>query len=159
MACGSSSPESDREALVALYNATDGQNWREKRSWLSDKPLGKWEDVATDDNARVIVLDLIENHLSGEIPPELGNLANLGWLYLARNELSGEIPLELGSLANLGWLYLARNELSGEIPLELGSLASLGSLVLGENQLSGCIPAGLRDQLEQNSDLGGLPFC
>ena len=135
MACDSSSPESDREALVAVYNATDGQNWREKGNWLSDKPLGKWEDVATDDNARVIVLDLIENHLSGEIPPELGNLANLGWLYLARNELSGEIPLELGSLA------------------------SLGSLVLGENQLSGCIPAGLRDQLEQNSDLGGLPFC
>ena len=86
MACDSSSPESDREALVALYNATDGQNWREKRNWLSDKPLGKWEDVATDDNARVIVLDLIENHLSGEIPLELGSLASLGSLVLGENQ-------------------------------------------------------------------------
>ena len=41
------------------------------------------------------------------MPAELGNLANLTWLYLAGNQLSGEIPAELGSLATLTELDLA----------------------------------------------------
>ena len=56
------------------------------------------------------------DQLSGEIPPELGNLANLTGLALSKNELSGEIPPELGSLASLEYLYLGRNQLSGRYP-------------------------------------------
>ena len=39
--------------------------------------------------------------MTGEIPAELGSLANLQQLYLYDNQLTGEIPTELGSLANL----------------------------------------------------------
>ena len=38
----SGSVETDREALVAFYNATDGENWDESNNWLSDAPLGEW---------------------------------------------------------------------------------------------------------------------
>ena len=68
--------------------------------------------------------------------------------------MSGEIPPELGSLANLDWLNLKGNRLSGEIPSELGSLTNLRRLYLSGNQLSGCIPEGLRDV--ENNDLGLL---
>ena len=44
--------------------------------------------------------------MSGGIPPELGNLANLTQLWLYGNELSGGIPPELGNLANLEGLHL-----------------------------------------------------
>ena len=44
--------------------------------------------------------------MTGEIPTELGNLANLQQLYLGGNQLTGEIPTELGNLANLQELYL-----------------------------------------------------
>ena len=71
------SPETDREALIALYNATGGPNWSGDYNWLSDVPIGEWEGVTTDGNGRVIGLALLGNQLSGEIPPELGNLANL----------------------------------------------------------------------------------
>ena len=60
--------------------------------------------------------------MTGEIPTELGSLANLQELYLRNNQLTGEIPTELGSLANLEWLVLYNNQLTGEIPKELGSL-------------------------------------
>ena len=104
------SPETDREALVALYNATDGPNWRNNENWLSDAPIGEWHGVATKEG-RVSALYLRGNGLSGEIPPELGNLTKLVWLGLNRNELSGEIPAELGNLIKLRRLYLARNKL------------------------------------------------
>ena len=76
------SPETDREALVALYNATGGPHWKTNNNWLSDVPISEWEGVTTDDNGRVIELDLGVNQLSGEISPELGNLANLTRLNL-----------------------------------------------------------------------------
>ena len=131
---GRTSAETDREALVALYNATDGPGWDDDENWLTDAPLDDWRGVEIDDNGRVTELALYENELSGEIPPELGSLANLVKLELSKNELSGEIPPELGSLANLERLYLWGNQLSGEIPPELGSLSFLERLYLGENR-------------------------
>ncbi len=71
------SAATDREALVALYIATDGPNWDRNIDWLSDAPLGEWYGVITNDEGRVTLLDLHHNDLSGEIPPELGSLANL----------------------------------------------------------------------------------
>ena len=175
---------SEREALVALYRASDGPNWRNNTNWLSDKPLDEWHGVSTDSAGSVIGLDLGNNQLSGEIPPELGSLSFLKYLYLGYNQLSGEIPPELGNLASLDWmdldynqlsgtippelgnlanlrgLSLRGNHLSGEIPPELGNLASLEALDLGGNQLRGCVPSGLQGQLNRTyTDLGGLPFC
>ena len=138
------SVETDREALVTLYNATDGENWNRSRNWLSDAPLGEWYGVFTDDDGRVTVLWLHVNALSGEIPAELGSLSQLERLLLADNELSGEIPAELGSLSNLEVLNLTSNALSGGIPAELGSLSNLR--VSGpqlSNGLSGEIPPEL----------------
>ena len=153
--------ETDREALVALYNATNGENWFRSDYWLSDAPLGEWYGVTTNDDRRVIELDLSTNNLSGKIPPWwLGSLSNLKQLVLTYNRLSGEIPAELGSLSNLKWLHLHSNELSGEIPAELGSLSNLESLSLGDNNLSGCVPSSLEDQLNFDASyLGDLPFC
>ena len=144
----SGSAETDREALVVLYNATDGENWNRSDNWLSDAPLGEWEGVTTDDDGRVTVLYLPGLALSGEIPAELGSLSNLEELFLDRNDLSGEIPAELGSLSNLTGLELWENDLSGEIPAELGSLSKLVWLYLNDNDLSGCV-----------DHLCGLPFC
>ena len=130
----------DRAALVALYNATDGANWLNNRNWLSNGPMGEWHGVTTDSDGRVTRLDLRHNQLTGEIPEELGNLSNLG-LSLGGNQLTGEIPAELGSLTNLTGLSLGGNQLTGEIPAELGSALP------DSNQLTGEIPA----------ELGSLP--
>ena len=118
----SGSVETDREALVALYNSTDGENWDKSANWLSDAPLGEWKGVTTNDDGRVTELSLLDNALSGEIPAELGNLSSLTELDLGNDELSGEIPPELGNLSNLESLKLRGNfELSGEIPARAAS--------------------------------------
>ena len=144
-----------RDALAALYNATNGDNWRGKDNWLTDHPVNTWLGVTADSDGCVTQLLLERNYLSGEIPPELDNLANLELLDLRWNQLSGEIPPELGSLADLEWLDLSKNRLSREIPPELGDLARLRALYLYGNQLSGCVPSNLQDQLD-DADLSGL---
>ena len=103
--------------------------------------LLEWEELPSGTRrGRVIPLG---NQLTGEIPPELGSLANLGWLDLSDNQLGGEIPSGLDSLANLGWLDLSDNQLGGEIPSGLDSLTNLGRLDLSGNELTGEIPTEL----------------
>ena len=139
----------DREALVALYHATGGPNWRNDANWLSDEPLRRWYGVTTDSGGRVVRLELSSNDLSGELPAELGQLSELQWLRMSYNQLSGVIPAELGRLGSLVTLRLTRSQLSGEIPAALGQLANLEGLYLNFNDLSGAIPV----ELGQLSDL------
>ena len=137
------SSDADREALAALYEAAGGSNWRSNENWLSSAEIGEWHGVATDANGLVTGLDLSSNNMRGEIPLELGNLANLTELNLGGNLLSGAMPSELGNLGNLTRLDLSWNDLTGDIPPELGNLANLKVLDLYANELSGAIPPEL----------------
>ena len=85
-------------------------------------------------------LDLSNRGLTGEIPPEIGNLTNLTYLNLQWNDLSGSIPIEIGSLTNLAWLSLYFSGVTGLIPAAIGNLANLTHLDLQWNGLTGSIP-------------------
>ena len=165
------SPATDREILVTFYNALDGPTWANSENWLTDAPLGEWSGVQTDDNGRVIylqmgasgsgqelsgeiplelidlgaleVLGLDGDGLRGEIPPEFGNFPNLRYLSLHGDGLTGEIPPELANLANLTDLWLDLGKVSGEIPPELGDLAKIQHLRITGTQVSGEIPPEL----------------
>ena len=172
-----------RDALIALYNATDGDNWSNNDNWLSSKPIGEWYGVTANERGRVTKLDLTENGLHGTLPSDLGNLTNLTTLYLSHNsligsippdlgnltslefaqlrgnQLSGPIPSELANLASVRQLDLSDNLLSGSIPPELGSLPNLEALWLLNNQLTGCVPPGLLDALRNAFSELDLPTC
>ena len=139
--------QGDRAALVALYNATDGVNWKRNKNWLSDLPIGEWYGVVTDNDHRVVQLRLSENQLTGTVLSELGNLSNLGMLVLSRNRLTGSIPAELGNLSKLETLALSHNRMTGPIPKELGNLSKLEALgLIGNpdgNRFTGPIPPDL----------------
>ena len=70
----------------------------------------------------------------GSIPPELGNLTNLTHIIMYHAGLTGSIPPELGNLSNLRILNLSQNDLVGSIPPELGNLSSLEELDLSWNR-------------------------
>lgn len=57
----------EREALIALYKATNGDNWVHNENWCSEKPLSEWYGVKTNQEfSGVYVLDLAKNNLTGD---------------------------------------------------------------------------------------------
>ena len=96
------------------------------------------------------LLYLSSSGLTGEIPPEIGNLSNLVRLYLENNQLTGSIPPEIGDLINLLELSLYSNQLTGPIPPEIGELENLINLFLTSNQLTGSIPSEIANLTNLN---------
>ena len=155
---------SDRDVLVALYNATDGNRWRGTVNWLTDEPIDRWQGVQTDNDGRVTKLDLSHSSLAGPLPPELGNLTHLVELDLSDNFLAGPLPAELGNLTRLKVLSLRNNDLTGPLPAEWGNLTNLKHLYLDGNSLTGPLPAEwgalanlLSLKLDDNNLTGPIP--
>ena len=73
--------------------------------------------------------------------------------------MSGQIPTELGELAELESLVLRDNQLTRSIPDTLGDLANLAQLWLSQNELTGCIPLALRRVADNDLDDLALPYC
>ncbi|MCO5593001.1 hypothetical protein L7F22_047005 [Adiantum nelumboides] len=88
-------------------------------------------------------LHISDNHLTGAIPPELGNLAGLYSLNLSRNMLSGSIPATLSNLRVLESMDLSFNQLQGQIPSDFSKLDRLETFDVSYNKaLEGPIPSG-----------------
>ncbi len=87
-------PDIQREALVDLYNATDGANWADNTGWLGEPESEcNWIGVTCDgSNTWVAEVDLGSNNLAGTIPPTIVNLTDLQNLNLANNQLIGTHP-------------------------------------------------------------------
>lgn len=162
--------ETDRLALIDLYNSTAGSGWTNKTNWqvpgnVGDSPCG-WYGVScssgrvsqvylVDNNltgsipatvgslSNLRTLNLINNKITGPVPSEIANLNSLEFLGLSRNQLNGSIPPEMGNMNQLKWIYLDNNKLAGNIPVTLGGLINLKSLYLSANELTGSIPATL----------------
>ncbi len=90
----------EREALVSLYQATDGSHWHRNEKWLG--PEGTechWQGVLCDPSSEgsmvVVSLDLGDNNLVGSVPQTLGQLKHLERLAIYRNHLAGLLPQSL----------------------------------------------------------------
>ena len=153
---------SDRAALVALYDSTNGNAWTNSTAWLSNRPLNEWYGITTNDAGRVTQINLLQNNLTGPLPTELATLTALIRLQMAGNQLTGAIPSALGSLSRLEYLSLGGNRFSGPIPLELANLSQLEVLSVAGNQLTGNISRdftrlrNLRELYAQRNMLSGL---
>ena len=128
----------------------------------NDGEVELWGECYSIENT--IELDLSYIGITGEIPPEIGNLINLSSLILKENQLSGEIPPEIGYLTDLTQLDLGGNQFTGEIPPEIGSLTNLNILDLAGNQLTGPLPAEIGNlanltelELGGNQVMGEIP--
>jgi hypothetical protein len=137
-------PDTERQALVDLYNATDGDNWIDNTNWLG--PVGTectWFGVTCDaTEEHVVEVSLPDNNLIGTLAASIGQLEALEILYLNSNRLTGPIPAAIGQLGSLTTIQLSDNSLSGVIPEFVGSHPDLG-FSAEYNYLEGPVPESL----------------
>ena len=138
-------PTTERDALIALYNATDGANWTNNTNWNTAQPVSSWFGVTVatvSGQSHVTEILFNNNNLNGSLPAEIGDLSELTNLDIVFNSLlTGNIPSQIGNLSKLQSLSFWDNDFTGNIPSELGNCTSLTVLSLEDNQLTGNIPA------------------
>ena len=115
-------PDPERSALNALYESAGGGGWTRSENWCSDKPLGAWYGVETDDEGHVTALRLPRNNLAGTIPEKIGKLTHLRHLDLSWNGLEGELTY--------------KNKVTYEIESYLDDLLELETIDLSHNRLT-----------------------
>ncbi len=167
-------PVVECEALIDLYNSTNGPHWKKAWGWNENNTPCDWGEKTpygigrygvTCESGHVIYLSLPQNGLNGGILPEsLGNLVNLEYLAFSANSLKGSIPKTLGNLTKLRSLYLEGNNFSGSLPESLGNLANLRVFYLHFSQVSGSIPETFGNlvnlrilSLAENKLIGSIP--
>uniref|UniRef100_A0A0D3DA69 Leucine-rich repeat-containing N-terminal plant-type domain-containing protein n=1 Tax=Brassica oleracea var. oleracea TaxID=109376 RepID=A0A0D3DA69_BRAOL len=96
------------------------------------------------------LFNVIENQLTGVVPPSFTGLTSLAVVNLTNNCFQGPTPLFENSLAwdtcsgsNVTLINLGREELTGTISPSLAKLTSLETIFLSNNQLTGSIPTEL----------------
>lgn len=158
--------KTDSLALVALYNATNGNNWTVR--WNLSKPMSTWEEVQLEEiDGEIRVTEVMlrnfglkgtipeaikymdklrhfsveKNAVTGKFPEFLCEMKQLQLINLAGNAFSGELPSKLFDLPNLVYLILYTNNFSGKLPDNIGNCKSLKYFYIYENHFEGSIPA------------------
>lgn len=140
-------PNPERSALRAIYREAGGEGWTRSDNWCSDRPLGEWYGVATDEEGHVVELRLPHNNLCGSLAHEVANLSHLRVIDLSYNELDCylvyELPdsyvilSDLDHLTELEEIDLSHNRLRSEYgsTLALENMPRLRRVDLSYNQL------------------------
>ena len=135
-------PAAERDALVALYQSTNGAGWTDSTNWLSGDPCGPapWFGVVCGGGPvehHVREIHLSANNLAGSVPG-LSAFTALERINLSDNALSGPVPSLAGLNALVGF-WADNNQFSGYLP-DISTLPALGFFYMNNNQLIGPIP-------------------
>ncbi|MED6205754.1 hypothetical protein PIB30_020723 [Stylosanthes scabra] len=106
----------------------------------------------------VVIINLSENKLVGDIPEGITLLTGLHGLNLSHNHLNGNIPNMIGDMKSLESLDVSNNQLSGTIPSSISAITSLSRLNLSHNNLSGPIPTENQFSTFEASTYVGNPY-
>jgi len=111
-------------------------------------------------NMNITRLDLSPSYRLTKLPPQIGDLKKLEYLFLGFNKLT-TLPPQIGKLENLRVLHLNNNKLKS-LPSTIGKLTKLEKLDLSDNALESLPPQiGLCENLKKlnldNNKLKTLP--
>ena len=154
-------PPSERDALLALYDSTNGATWTSKNNWRGAAGTEcHWEGIFCNENeTNVTDIDLGDHNLTGTLPSAIRNLTKLRSIQIYNNAIGGPIPPEFAELSSLEVIYAASNQFSGTIPTAIAGMAKLRIFDFGGSRLGGLIPPALGNLLSlEELHLGSNQF-
>ncbi|BFG41103.1 hypothetical protein CerSpe_273770 [Prunus speciosa] len=110
---------------------------------LSHNRLSGAIDLELDGLVGLRSLNLSLNNFTGSVPTRLGKSKVLKELQLSMNKFHGIIPVDIVGYRNLTLIDFSVNNIYGSVPDEIGELSKLEVLILSSNNLSGEIPQSL----------------
>lgn len=142
----------DSLALIAIYNAADGDNWKKNddgsSKWDFNKPIYEWDYVKTDaESGRVTSLAITAKDVIStpwELPSAIGDLTELTNLRFNSQKVTGQIPAAVYGLTKLTDLYFQNNMLTGSISSAISQLTELKNFYIDRNaSLEGSLPESM----------------
>ena len=136
--CSISADELD--ALEALYNSTNGGQWKFKNNSVFGSSIWKFPANTSDpctNSWQGVECQLVTS--TPAITSSSSSLPNctIDKLMLSAYNLQGSLPSEIGLLTSLTGLDLSENHLTNSIPESTGNLTNLVNLALFLNSLNG----------------------
>ena len=121
-----------REALIKLYQSTDGDNWTRNDNWCSDKPIEEWYGVNLSQKKQTIYIRNEQDQYNGI--HSIGCTINEGDYYinLSKNNLRGHISQKLPNDLSL-IIDVSHNQLTS---IDVLNNNSLTCLVSSNNKLT-----------------------
>jgi len=145
---------------------TDICDWHERVRLGDGAAADRGVDRCSRSSQAFRLLNLNGLGVGGPLPPELGDLWELGDLLMADNAFTGTLPAQwssLGQAASDTEITLSRNRLTGTLPMEWSHHAREISLLADSNSLNGTLPSAWSDirlvklDLRWNGLTGTLP--
>lgn len=170
----------EREALIELWKALDGPNWKSQgglgnchtRNWNTDAPIDEWYGVEVYGDygkypGHVKALLLGTFGASGELPECIENFRYLdefecrgGATSYADTHLKGKVPKAFGKLPILRKLLISGNEIDED--LETSAIKDvvlncpyLTRLAIEDNNFTGGVPEWLAEMKETHPGISG----
>ena len=120
--------ESLKEALIKLYQSTNGDNWTRNDNWCSDKPITEWYGITKLGENQYTLL-IFGNNLTGGIDQTFPDDVNIK-LFCGGNQLT---YLNVSGCTALELLNCSNNQLTS---LDVSGCTALKNLNCGGNQLT-----------------------
>ena len=154
-------PANERQVLTDFFHAADGDHWHRNDFWATPTDVCDWYGVGCI-HGRVVLLNLQNNNVAGQLDQNLFSLPMLQVLWLGVNPLEisfanigrAENLLELriqateikslqhlGNATSLTVLDAHSNSLRGPFPQEVLGLPNLRLLDMRNNQITGAVPS------------------
>ncbi|XP_077230597.1 receptor protein kinase TMK1-like [Tasmannia lanceolata] len=135
--------ETNPSDVLAMGSLSKSLNADKQLGWTDPDPC-KWPRVTCSSN-RVTAIQIGNQQLKGNLPPDIQKLTSLTRLELQSNQLSGPLPTLTG-LTQLQVLLIHNNSFSFIPPDFFSGLSSLQSVSLDKNPFSSWeIPNSLKD--------------
>eukprot|EP00980_Cylindrotheca_fusiformis_P005949 scaffold1262_cov106-Cylindrotheca_fusiformis.AAC.6 len=150
-----------RYALAVFYYSTNNvpnervdnpKTWYTADKWLTEGNACEWQGIECNDSDHVVSISMLDNNLSGKIPPEIDIVGDK----LEQINLNSNMIYMTGSdydaftgpnIKNLKKLLMNDNYLSGStgLPTQLSQLTNLEKLAMSYNLLHGELESDLNN--------------